>query len=112
MPTASENLVCVCVYYFSILCFIFSLYSCCKQPQVFQKMRHDLASMWKPSGKVGNPRRILAKAGFHCCHEKKSFSDYEESMAVDVSMKDMKVGKCNHFGSLLLCMFFFYLCQS
>ncbi|KAI4320102.1 hypothetical protein MLD38_033615 [Melastoma candidum] len=59
------------------------------QPQIFQRMRHDLASMWKPSGKVGNPRRILAKAGYHCNHEK-SFSNYEESVAVDVSMKEMK----------------------
>ncbi|KAI6672160.1 hypothetical protein NL676_000066 [Syzygium grande] len=60
------------------------------QPQVFRKMRADLASMWSPSNKAGNPRRILAKTSFPHCDEDISSSDDEDSVNMKENMKSMK----------------------
>jgi hypothetical protein len=39
---------------------------------MFQKMRADLASMWSPSSRAGNPRRLSARVGLPPLDEKSS----------------------------------------
>ena len=62
------------------------------QPQTFLQMRADLASMWSPSNRSGNPRRTAAK---DCSpvplNEKEIAFDYEGSLAVDADVTSMKV---------------------
>ncbi|XP_062145565.1 uncharacterized protein LOC133853178 isoform X2 [Alnus glutinosa] len=60
------------------------------QPQMFQKMRADLASMWSPSSRAGNPRRFSARVGLPPLDEKSSTSDYERSLAIDEDITSMK----------------------
>ncbi|XP_030529788.1 uncharacterized protein LOC115740440 isoform X2 [Rhodamnia argentea] len=60
------------------------------QPQVFRKMRSDLASMWCPSNKAGNPRRVSGKTSFPHCDEEISSSDDEDPVNTMENMKSMK----------------------
>ncbi|KAB5529719.1 hypothetical protein DKX38_019800 [Salix brachista] len=54
------------------------------QPQLFQKMRSDLASMWSSSNKAEYPRRIIA------WNEKNSTPGYGNSMTIDKDVSTMK----------------------
>uniref|UniRef100_A0A6N2KKB3 GTP diphosphokinase n=1 Tax=Salix viminalis TaxID=40686 RepID=A0A6N2KKB3_SALVM len=54
------------------------------QPQLFQKMRSDLASMWSSSNKAEYPRRIIA------WNEKNSTPGYGNSMTIDNDVSTMK----------------------
>jgi hypothetical protein len=54
-------------------------------------MRADLASMWSPSSRAGNPRRLSARVGLPPLDEKSSTSDYERSLAIDEDITSMKV---------------------
>lgn len=66
----------------------------CMQPQVFRKMRADLASMWSPNNKARNQRRMLARASASPFDEKSVSVNYEGSIAMDEDMKGMKVTSC------------------
>ncbi|CAL2244151.1 unnamed protein product [Prunus armeniaca] len=57
------------------------------QPQMFKKMRADLALMWSHSSKVGNSKRISSSLPLN---EKSSISDNEGSIAVDEDVTTMK----------------------
>nr|KYP52687.1 GTP pyrophosphokinase [Cajanus cajan] len=59
------------------------------QPQIFQKMRADLASMWSPTSRTGNLRRFSVKGNLIPLNENASNSFYNESLTFneDVSMK-------------------------
>ncbi|KAK7308889.1 hypothetical protein RJT34_05207 [Clitoria ternatea] len=61
------------------------------QPQIFQKMRADLASMWSPTSRTGNPGRFSVKDNLIPLDENSSTSFYNESLTSneDVSMKDL-----------------------
>ncbi|PON62440.1 RelA/SpoT family [Trema orientale] len=61
------------------------------QPQIFQKMRADLASMWSPSSKDGYTKRLCARASLQPLDKKSSECDYEGSMEIDdvISMEDL-----------------------
>ncbi|KAG7981068.1 hypothetical protein I3843_05G213400 [Carya illinoinensis] len=60
------------------------------QPQIFRKMRADLASMWSPISRAGNLRRISARASLLPLDEKSLTSDYEGAMAIDEDITGMK----------------------
>ncbi|XP_077234872.1 uncharacterized protein LOC143877037 isoform X2 [Tasmannia lanceolata] len=61
------------------------------QPHTFSRMQSELASMWSPSSRGRNLRRISAKAGLVVpLHENKIISNYEESMATDKDVTTMK----------------------
>ncbi|KAB1205525.1 Guanosine-3',5'-bis(diphosphate) 3'-pyrophosphohydrolase [Morella rubra] len=60
------------------------------QPQIFRKMRADLASMWSPSSRSGNLRRISSRTSLQPLDEKNLTSDYEGSMAIDEDITSMK----------------------
>uniref|UniRef100_A0A2N9H7I3 GTP diphosphokinase n=1 Tax=Fagus sylvatica TaxID=28930 RepID=A0A2N9H7I3_FAGSY len=60
------------------------------QPQVFRKMRADLASMWSPSSRAGNPRRISARASLLPLDEKSLASEVEGPMAIDEDITSLK----------------------
>ncbi|XP_027913091.1 uncharacterized protein LOC114173072 isoform X2 [Vigna unguiculata] len=61
------------------------------QPQIFQKMRADLASMWSPTSRTGNLRRFSVKGSLIHLNENNSTSFYDGSLTFngDVSMKDL-----------------------
>ncbi|BAU00717.1 GTP diphosphokinase [Vigna angularis] len=61
------------------------------QPQIFQKMRADLASMWSPTSRTGNLRRFSVKGNLIHLNENNSTSFYNGSLTFngDVSMKDL-----------------------
>ncbi|RDY14064.1 putative GTP diphosphokinase RSH3, chloroplastic [Mucuna pruriens] len=60
------------------------------QPQIFQKMRADLASMWSPTSRTGNPRRFSIKGNLIPLDENGSTSFYKSlTFNEDVSMKDL-----------------------
>ncbi|MCL7045548.1 hypothetical protein MKW94_014868, partial [Papaver nudicaule] len=63
------------------------------QPQTFRQMRAELASMWKPSNRPRNLRRVLAKADLVEPLDKNAIvSDFEVSVASEedaASMKDL-----------------------
>ncbi|KOM26092.1 hypothetical protein LR48_Vigan230s000300 [Vigna angularis] len=61
------------------------------QPQIFQKMRADLASMWSPTSRTGNLRRFSIKGNLIHLNENNSTSFYNGSLTCngDVSMKDL-----------------------
>lgn len=65
------------------------------QPQIFQKMRADLASMWSPTSRAGNLRRFSVKGNLIHLNENNSTSFYNGSLTFngDVSMKVI-VFKC------------------
>lgn len=65
------------------------------QPQIFRKMRADLASMWSPISRAGNLRRISARASMLPLDEKSLTSDYEGAMAIDEDITSMKVSDLN-----------------
>lgn len=56
------------------------------QPQIFRQMRSDLASMWTPSSRIGNLRRLSAKSSSNA----DPIPEYEASTDdLVVSMKDL-----------------------
>ncbi|XP_022643234.1 probable GTP diphosphokinase RSH2, chloroplastic isoform X2 [Vigna radiata var. radiata] len=61
------------------------------QPQIFQKMRADLASMWSPTSRTGSLRRFSVKGNLIHLNENNSTSFYNGSLTFngDVSMKDL-----------------------
>ncbi|WJX60128.1 GTP diphosphokinase [Trifolium repens] len=62
------------------------------QPQIFQNMRADLASMWSPLAKTGSPRRLYVKGNLIPLDEKSSTSYYNKSLTFNegiCSMKDL-----------------------
>lgn len=61
------------------------------QPQIFQKMRADLAFMWSTSSREGSTKKICAKANFLPLNDKSSFFDYEGLVAIDEDVTSMKV---------------------
>lgn len=95
----SMVLNCSCPYY--LVCSFDSLVICLNvlhsyvQPQVFRKMRADLASMWSTSSRAGNPRRISARASSLPLDEKNIDSDDKGSMAIDEDITSMKVRDLN-----------------
>ncbi|KAJ8650556.1 hypothetical protein MRB53_003579 [Persea americana] len=61
------------------------------QPHTFRKMRAELASMWMPSNRARNLRRISAKAGLLVpLHESNIIPNYEGPIATDEDMTTMK----------------------
>ncbi|KAH7538415.1 hypothetical protein FEM48_Zijuj03G0197000 [Ziziphus jujuba var. spinosa] len=60
------------------------------QPQIFQKMRADLAFMWSTSSREGSTKKICAKANFLPLNDKSSFFDYEGLVAIDEDVTSMK----------------------
>jgi len=86
---------CSCPYY--LVCSFDSLVICLNvlhsyvQPQVFRKMRADLASLWSTSSRAGNPRRISARASLLPLDEKNIASEDKGSMAIDEDITSMKV---------------------
>lgn len=63
----------------------------CYQPQIFQKMRADLASMWSPTCRTGNPRRFSVKGSLIPLDEKSSTSFCNESLTFNEDVSSMKV---------------------
>ncbi|KAK6232513.1 hypothetical protein SCA6_002586 [Theobroma cacao] len=61
------------------------------QPQIFRKLRADLASMWSTSNKGAYPRRISAKASWSSLEENDSAHDDEAFMNDEdiTSIKDL-----------------------
>lgn len=63
------------------------------QPHMFRRMKADLASMWSPSNRVGNLRRVSAKPNtLSQSNEKNSTPGYEGSVEMDeeeTTMKDL-----------------------
>ncbi|XP_022634541.1 putative GTP diphosphokinase RSH1, chloroplastic isoform X2 [Vigna radiata var. radiata] len=61
------------------------------QPQIFQKMRADLASMWSPTSRAGNLRRFSVKGNLIHLNENNSTSFYNGSLTFngDVCTKDL-----------------------
>ncbi|KAM1021127.1 hypothetical protein ACFX13_043016 [Malus domestica] len=57
------------------------------QPEMFKKMRADLASMWSSSNKVGNSKR---KSSLMSLNGRSSISDNEGPVAVDEDVTTMK----------------------
>lgn len=74
----------------------------CMQPQVFRKMRADLASMWSPTNRAGNPRRMLARASISPFDEKSVSANFEGSITMDEDMKNLKVSSAS-------CLFIFHI---
>lgn len=71
---------------------IFSLYLInCVQPQMFRKMRADLASMWSASNRVGCPRRISAKSSSLSLDDTISSPGDESLTAFEEVIPSMKV---------------------
>ncbi|XP_075650372.1 uncharacterized protein LOC142620938 isoform X3 [Castanea sativa] len=60
------------------------------QPQVFRKMRADLASMWSTSSRAGNPRRISSRTSLLPLDEKNIDSEDKGSIAIDEDITSMK----------------------
>ncbi|KAJ1390873.1 hypothetical protein SESBI_37116 [Sesbania bispinosa] len=60
------------------------------QPQIFQKMRADLASMWSPSSRIGNPRRLSVKGNMIPLDKNGSTSFYNESSTFNEDVSSMK----------------------
>ncbi|OWM75756.1 hypothetical protein CDL15_Pgr021921 [Punica granatum] len=60
------------------------------QPHVFRKMRADLASMWSPTNKAGNQRRILARASVSPFDENNGSINCDGSFPMDENTKTMK----------------------
>lgn len=94
-------------YYYNLwtlthLCFIFVPWY---QPQIFQKMRADLASMWSPTSRTGNPRRFSVKDNLIPLDENSSTSFYNESLTFneDASIK-VRVFTCKGSFYLFVCM--------
>ncbi|CAL5187483.1 unnamed protein product [Lathyrus oleraceus] len=62
------------------------------QPQIFQNMRADLASMWSPSSRTGSSRRLYVKGSLIPLDEKSSTSFHNKSLTFNegvCSMKDL-----------------------
>lgn len=61
------------------------------QPQIFRQMRSDLASMWTPSSRVGNLRRLSAKSSSNAESKGRNLTPEHDSSMDDVvvSMKDL-----------------------
>ncbi|GMJ11348.1 hypothetical protein HRI_004804000 [Hibiscus trionum] len=61
------------------------------QPQIFRKLRADLALMWSPSNKGTYPRRISAKGSWSSLQGSDSVHEYEASMHDEdiTSIKDL-----------------------
>ncbi|KAI4295309.1 hypothetical protein L6164_035369 [Bauhinia variegata] len=60
------------------------------QPQIFQKMRADLASMWSPRSRTGNMRRLSMKSSLLPLEKNCSTSSSVESLAFDEDVSSMK----------------------
>ncbi|KAM3730594.1 hypothetical protein ACB098_12G099000 [Castanea mollissima] len=60
------------------------------EPQVFRKMRADLASMWSTSSRAGNPRRISSRTSLLPLDEKNVDSEDRGSIAIDEDITSMK----------------------
>ncbi|KAM4076880.1 hypothetical protein ACJW30_12G098100 [Castanea mollissima] len=60
------------------------------EPQVFRKMRADLASMWSTSSRAGNPRRISSRTSLLPLDEKNVDSEDKGSIAIDEDITSMK----------------------
>ncbi|XP_057450155.1 probable GTP diphosphokinase RSH2, chloroplastic isoform X2 [Lotus japonicus] len=60
------------------------------QPQIFQKMRADLASMWSPSSRIGNPRRLSVKGNLIPSEENNSTSFDNKSVTFKEDVSSMK----------------------
>lgn len=64
------------------------------QPQIFRKLRADLASMWSTSNKGAYPRRISAKASWSSLEENDSAHD-DEAFMNDEDITSIKVKAYN-----------------
>lgn len=60
------------------------------QPQIFQSMRADLASMWSPSARIGSSGRLYLKGNLIPLAEKSSTSFYNKSLAFNEGLCSMK----------------------
>ncbi|KAK4776715.1 hypothetical protein SAY86_005403 [Trapa natans] len=60
------------------------------QPEVFQKMRADLASMWSPINRAGNQRRMLTRASISPFDDSHVSTIAEGSISMDKDMKNLK----------------------
>ncbi|KAL5568213.1 hypothetical protein UlMin_024788 [Ulmus minor] len=57
------------------------------QPQMFQKLRADLASMWSPTSRAGNLKNLCARANLLPLDKKSSVCEYDNEDATN--MKDL-----------------------
>ncbi|KAL5555312.1 hypothetical protein UlMin_037548 [Ulmus minor] len=75
-------------------------------PQMFQKLRADLASLWSPTSRVGNSKNLCARANLLPLDKKSSICEYDNKDATN--MKDLLEvvlpfdvlvdrGKCSRF---------------
>ncbi|KDP21786.1 hypothetical protein JCGZ_00573 [Jatropha curcas] len=60
------------------------------QPQLFRKMRADLASMWSTSNRAGYPRKMSNKYGLIPLDEKNLTPDGGDTLAFDEDVSTMK----------------------
>ncbi|XP_004511440.1 uncharacterized protein [Cicer arietinum] len=60
------------------------------QPQIFQKMRADMASMWSPSSRTGSSRRLYVKGNLIPLDAKSSTSFYKKSLKFNEGVSSMK----------------------
>ncbi|KAH1223209.1 putative GTP diphosphokinase RSH3, chloroplastic [Glycine max] len=69
------------------------------QPQIFQKMRADLASMWSPTSRTGNPRRLSIKGNLIHLDENSSTAfcngslTFNEDVNRKMKRKDVSIDK-------------------
>lgn len=62
------------------------------QPDTFQQIRSELASMWSSDPKTRNPRRISAKSGILLpLNDASLVSDYKGSMSMVEDMENIRV---------------------
>lgn len=62
------------------------------QPDTFQQIRSELASMWSSDPKTRNPRRISAKPGILLpLNDASLVSDYKGSMSMVEDMENIRV---------------------
>ncbi|KAK4256183.1 hypothetical protein QN277_009081 [Acacia crassicarpa] len=60
------------------------------QPQIFRKMRAELASMWSPRSRTGNMRRLSSKGGLLPLDKNSSTSSSDESLMFNEDVSNMK----------------------
>ncbi|KAI9110586.1 hypothetical protein K1719_018452 [Acacia pycnantha] len=60
------------------------------QPQIFRKIRAELASMWSPRSRTGNMRRLSAKGGLLPLDKNSSTSSSDESLMFNEDVSNMK----------------------
>ncbi|KAJ7982689.1 Guanosine-3',5'-bis(Diphosphate) 3'-pyrophosphohydrolase [Quillaja saponaria] len=60
------------------------------QPDIFRKMRADLASMWNPTSEAGNLRRVSVKSSLLPLDDRSSTSAFDEPLSINEDVLRMK----------------------